>query len=163
MCRMIKTQVLNNRSHAEGLMMSERKITRNLIGLVLFIMVVWSGGCDGFLKNDCINCPVSTGNRSTNAIRFVGVISGTTTNEFGYLGGSKTNGKTSLGCEVELVPDLKIEWEEEDKKYTATVNTARYIPKRREIKSFSFLYLGKGKWDVIARSGIFNDSPEINL
>jgi len=59
------------------------------------------------------------------------------------------------------VPALRIEWEEVHKKYTATVDTAKYIPKRREIKSFSFLYQGNGKWDVIARSGIFNDSPEV--
>jgi len=129
--------------------------------LLLSVFIFLFSGCEGSFGSHHIICPIHAANRSTKEILFVSVITGGPRNEFGFLAGSKTNGKTSLGCEVQLVPDLKIEWEEEDKKYTATVNTARYIPKRREIKSFSFLYQGKGKWDVIARSGIFDDSPEV--
>jgi hypothetical protein len=138
--------------------LSCRTKTTSISLLILFTM---TGCVDWFFEKKRMSCPVFAGNRTASALRFVAIISGTTTNEFGYLGGSKTTGKTSLGCEVELVPDLKIEWEEGNKKYTATVDTAKYIPKWREIKSFSFLYQGNGKWDVYARSDIYDDSPEV--
>jgi hypothetical protein len=127
-----------------------------------FVMSVLLGGCDGVFQSDFINCPVSTGNRSTNDILFVEIVSGETRNRFGFLDSTEKGfNKTSLGCEVELVPDLKIEWEENDKKCSAIVDMSKYIPKKRNIKSLSFLYQGQGKWDVIARSDIFDDSPEV--
>jgi hypothetical protein len=89
------------------------------------------------------------------------IVSGKTRNEFGFLGGSKEHGATSLGCDIELSPNTTIEWEENDKKCATTVDMSKYIPRKHEIKSFGFIYKGDGKWDVIARSGIFNDSPEV--
>jgi hypothetical protein len=131
-------------------------------GLVLLAMVVVSSGCDGLFNGQHINCPISTGNRATNDILFVTIVSGTTRNLFGFLDSTETGyNATSLGCDLELVPDTTIEWEENDKKCSAIVDTAKYIPKKRQIKSFSFLYKGNGTWDVIARSDIFDDSPEV--
>jgi hypothetical protein len=128
--------------------------------LTFLVMVVLSGGCDGLFSNNRITCPIDVANRSTNEILFVSVITDNTKNEFGFLA-SMGSGKTSLGCELELVPDTTIEWEENDKKCSAIVDTAKYIPKMSEIKSFSFLYKGGGMWEVIARSDIFDDSPEV--
>ena len=125
-----------------------------------FMLLAMSGCWDGRLDGGRMNCEISTANRSTNEILFVTIVAGETKNRFGFLG-SMGAGKTSLGCELELVPDTKIEWEENDKKCSAIVDTAKYIPKKGLIKSFSFLYKGDGKWDVIARSGIFDDSPEV--
>lgn len=141
--------------------MSVSKWLRKCSCFTLLAMVVVSSGCDGLFSNNHINCPIAVANRSTNEILFVSVITEHTRNEFGFLAGSKGNGKTSLGCDLELVPDTTIEWEENDKKCSAIVDTAKYIPKKRQIKSFSFLYKGNGTWDVIARSDIFDDSPEV--
>jgi hypothetical protein len=140
--------------------MATRILARKLSVLLSVSFLQLFGGCEGSFGSHHITCPIHAANRSTNEILFVSIKTAGTRNEFGFLA-SMGFGATSVGCEVELVPDLKIEWEEEDKKYTATVNTARYIPKRREIKSFSFLYLGNGKWDVFARSGTNDDSPEV--
>ena len=131
-------------------------------GLVLLAMVVVSGGCDGLLGGNRMNCEISTGNRSTNDIRFMAIVSGETRNMFGFLDSIETGyNKTSIGCDLELAPDTTIEWEENDKKCSAIVDMAKYIPKKRQIKSFSFLYKGNGTWDVIARSGTDDDSPEV--
>jgi hypothetical protein len=142
--------------------MSEKGLSGIISGLVLLAVVGLSGGC-GEKPYDAnrMSCEISTANRSKNEIRFVSVITEHTRNEFGFLAGSKKNGKTSIGCDFELAPDTTIEWEENDKKCSAIVDMAKYIPKKRQIKSFSFLYKGDGTWDVIARSGIFDDSPEV--
>jgi hypothetical protein len=140
--------------------MAIQKWSKKYSCLSLLVIIFLSSGCDGLFNGQQMNCPISTANRSTNEILFVNIVSGETKNMFGFLGPMGA-GATSLGCDFELVPNTTIEWEENDKKCSAIVDTAKYIPKKREIKSFSFLYKGNGTWDVIARSDIFDDSPEV--
>jgi hypothetical protein len=112
--------------------------------------------------NNRISCEISTANRSKNDIRFLVIVSAEARNEFGFLDSTeKGYNKTTMGCAFELAPDTTIEWEENDKKCSAIVDTSKYIPKKQEIKSVGFLYKGNGKWDVIARSGTNDDSPEV--
>ncbi len=143
--------------------MSEKRMFGIISGLVLLAMIVLSGGCgEKLYDGNRMNCEISTGNHSTNDIRFMVIVSGETRNMFGFLDSTETGyNATSLGCDLELSPDTTIEWEENDKKCSAIVDTAKYIPKKGLIKSFSFLYKGDGKWDVIARSGTDEDSPEV--
>lgn len=119
-------------------------------------------GCEGSFGSHNMTCPIHAGNRSANDILFVEIMSGEIKNRFGFLDSTETGyNKTSLGCDIELSSNTTVEWEENHKKCSAIVDTSKYIPKRREIKSFSFLYLGNGRWDVVARSDIFDDSPEV--
>jgi len=135
--------------------------TKKIRCLALSVSFIFFSGCEGSFGSHHMICPIHAANRSTNEILFVSIKTDNTRNEFGFLAGSKVNGKTSFGCEVELVSDLRMEWEENHKKCSTAVDLSKYIPKRREIKSFSFLYKGNSKWDVIARSGEFDDSPEV--
>ena len=140
--------------------MTIQEWSRKCSYLFLSALIFLSGGCDGSFNGQQMNCPISIGNRSTNDILFVTIVSGETKNKFGFLGPMGA-GKTSIGCDFELSPNTTIEWEENDKKCSATLDMSKYIPKKSEIRSFSFLYKGNGNWDVIARSGIFDDSPEV--
>jgi len=132
-----------------------------MLVVAVFAAMLCVGGCDeGPFVDSRMNCEISTASRATNEIRFVSVISEHTRNEFGFLGPMGA-GKTSIGCDFELSPTTTIEWKENDKKCSATLDMSKYIPRKREIRSFSFLYKGNGKWDVIARSGTEEDSPEV--
>ena len=41
------------------------------------------------------------------------------------------------------------------------VNIRQYESKKSQIQSFTFVYQGGNKWQVIAQSGISEDSPEV--
>jgi len=105
-----------------------------------FMLLAMSGCWDGRLDGGRMNCEISTANRATNDIRFMVIVSGETRNLFGFLDSTETGyNATSLGCDLELSTNTTIEWEENDKKCSAIVDMAKYIPKKRLIKSFSFL------------------------
>jgi len=87
--------------------MAARSIARNLSVLLLVSFLNLFSGCEGSFGSHNLNCPISVGNRATNDILFVAIITAGSKNMFGFLDSTETGyNKTSLGCEVELVQCL---------------------------------------------------------
>lgn len=107
-----------------------------------------------------LSVQVTVFNRSDTDIRFLVLDPDGVGNHFGFFssgGGAGTAG----GCRFRLAEDLVIEWEENEKLRRASVRLAQFREKRREIKSFTFIYHGKDQWEVVAQSGLSDDSPRV--
>jgi len=124
------------------------------------VAMIALAGCLEEKTSSSYTCQIDAGNQSTNDIRFVVVISEDTTNEFGFLD-AEVGHATSLFCRFRLSSGTSVTWEENEKQRSETIDTAKYTSQQTIVKSLSFVYLGNGKWRVIARSGTDENSPEV--
>ena len=100
-------------------------------------------------------------NRSQTDINFVVIGTSELENSFGYLG-SGGSGKGSSGCLIQMTPEYRVKWKENGLLKESPIDLAPYLGKMDEIKSFSFFYLGNGKWQITARRGNYEDSAIVS-
>lgn len=143
--------------------MGKRKVgvMASVFGLMA-LTVIPQIGCGGEEKDYYYEFGVS--NRSTKELDFVTIDTGGVKNKLGYFSPEKKSAlpqATADGCQFRYSPESVIRWEEGDKPHTAKIDVMQYAPKKAEIKSFCFVYLGDDKWQVTAHSGHAMDSPEV--
>jgi hypothetical protein len=137
--------------------------TKNPYGVCgwAIMLALLSFGCSSTdHMNSVTTCDVKVYNHSSRDIRFVVIDPEGIRHSFGYLAsGSPDKFKGKVFSEVRLSKDLAIAWQEEGVRRKALIDIAKY--EKSQIKSFSFIYMGDGKWQVIARSGTDEASPEV--
>jgi hypothetical protein len=78
-------------------------------------------------------------------------------NSFGFLGAGGA-GATASECYIRFVHDFSVQWEEENTVRTKEIDIMLYKPQMAMIESFTFVYRGNDKWDVLAQEGKRADS-----
>lgn len=130
---------------------------------LLALGVAPQSGCGGEEKDYYYEFGVT--NRGPKEICFVTIDTGGAKIGMGYFSPEKKKEelpqKAADGCKFRFSPESTISWEEDDKPHTAKIDVMKFKPKRAEIKSFCFVYLGDDKWQVTAHSVHAMDSPEV--
>lgn len=106
------------------------------------------------------SCEITMGNRSMEPIRSVMLDPEGYGTGFGFLGGG-AGSKTAGGCRLRFLKGFVIQWKEAGEIRRSVIDLSIFAARRSDIKSMTFFYVGGDKWQVIARSGNKEDSPEI--
>ena len=111
---------------------------------------VLTGLAIGCVRETTRSYELSLGNRSAKDILSVTVVTGTVSNQFGFLAGKSENAKTSAGCRIEFSGQSSIEWEEDEVMRRVNLDLGKYKTKQNQIKGFRIFYRGNLEWDVQA-------------
>jgi hypothetical protein len=131
---------------------------------VAVLAIVSAVFCVMFMGREETYLQLAAANNSLVDIHDVLINAGGAKNELGFFSPtppSRGPVSTAGGCRFVYSSNTTITWEEDGKTHEAVVDVMKYCPKRQEIRSFSFFYLGNDQWNIVAQSDTLWHSPVI--